>query len=307
MNQRANGQYFTTENPFKHPAFLKWAESCHLKKRSVLEPFAGANHIISHLEVLDIINNSISYDLNPKNSKVKYRNTIEDFPTGYSACITNPPWLAKNSATIRNLPFPETKYNDLYKVCLDLCLSNCEWVAVLVPESFIRSNQFTERLSSFISITRPIFTDTDHPTGLALFQPSSVGDTEIWSGNKYVGTLSELMKYRYKSKDNGVDVKFNVKDGNVGLRTLDNTKEDSIRFCDIKEIQDRPVKSTDRFISQVRVDGEVDWRKWNRILKKIRKNTSDVVLTACKGLRFDGKYRRRLDFDLARGIIHHAA
>ena len=309
--QRANGQYFTTHNPFEHEAFLKWAEECCLKKQRILEPFAGGNHLITHLEDLKLMKLSDSFDLEPAHNVVKQRNTIKDFPKGYSVCITNPPWLAKNSATLRGLDFPETSYNDLYKVCLNLCLENCDWVAVLIPESFIRSGQFTERLVSFVSITKPLFKDTENPVGLALFQPDCVKQTDVWVGEEKVGILSDLMAYRYETKLD-IPVLFNKKNGNIGLKALDNTQGKSIKFCNVKEIGDYTVVPTGRSITKIKVKLE-DFikeslesflKKLNDILNEIREKTKDIILTSYKGLRKDHMYRRRLDWELARSIIY---
>ena len=41
----------------------------------------------------------------------------------------------------------------------------------------------------------------------------------------------------------------------------------------------------------------------NTRLKTIREKTHDVFLTAFKGIRRDGHYRRRLDWALARAIV----
>jgi len=38
----------------------------------------------------------------------------------------------------------------------------------------------------------------------------------------------------------------------------------------------------------------------------MRTRTGDVVLTAFKGLRTNGRFRRRLDFALARDLLHEA-
>ena len=44
----------------------------------------------------------------------------------------------------------------------------------------------------------------------------------------------------------------------------------------------------------------------NTILNKLREDTEDVLLTAFKGTRNDGRFRRRLDFANARRILSHA-
>ena len=103
----------------------------------------------------------------------------------------------------------------------------------------------------------------------------------------------------------GVTIKFNDPDGNVGLIALDNTIEASIRFCDVGELSDYKVKSTGRHITKISVDGKVKIHEWNRFLNNFRDKTHDVLMTCYKGIRKDGKYRRRCDWGLARGIVHH--
>ena len=85
-----------------------------MPKTSILEPFAGANLLISSLKDMGLCHRADSFDIAPAHTDVKLRDTLTDFPTGYEVCITNPPWLAKNSATRRGLAFPETPYDDLY-------------------------------------------------------------------------------------------------------------------------------------------------------------------------------------------------
>ena len=51
--KRQHGQFFTAYNPFDHPAFMEWAEQAHLPRQEILEPFAGANCIIRHLEEME--------------------------------------------------------------------------------------------------------------------------------------------------------------------------------------------------------------------------------------------------------------
>ena len=41
----------------------------------------------------------------------------------------------------------------------------------------------------------------------------------------------------------------------------------------------------------------------NQYLTWYRENTQDVFMTSFKGLRKDGRYRRRLDFETAKAIM----
>ena len=304
--KRQNGQFFTSGNPFKHPAFTDWAKRCGLPETKVIEPFAGANGLIDHLEQMSLCDESRSYDIAPAHERVSRRDTLLDFPGGFSVCVTNPPWLARNSATYRGIDFPDCKYDDLYKFALEKCLDNCEWVAALIPESFVRSGLFQERLCDFVSLTSNLFADTAHPVGLALFEPSQVDDVSVWCGRKLIGTLENMEALRPQVVPDGPRVKFNIPDGNVGLIALDNTEEASIRFCEVSELSDYEVKRSGRHITKLQVAGDVKISTWNSFISTFRERTSDVLMTCYKGLRKDGKYRRRLDWNLARGIIHNA-
>lgn len=302
--KRAAGRYYTRENPFSHPAFQRWARDAGLPRATVLEPFAGANSLIKMLRAAGLCDSFASFDIAPGDRAVRRRDTLADFPSGFSVCITNPPWLAKNSATRRGLPYPQTRYDDLYKHCLSLCLRRCDYVAALVPESFIRGGLFLSRLSAFVSLNNGMFADTEHPVGLALFTPDA-RETEIYCGVLRLGFLHELQKHRPLQTRNCSDIVFNSPEGNLGLIALDNNFCASIRFCEAAELDGYEVRESCRAITKILVPGRPQIRAYNRFINSFRKNTMDVFLTAYRGLRKDGFYRRRLDYALARDIINY--
>ena len=304
--KRRNGQFFTHGNPFQHKVFLWWSELANIARETILEPFAGANSLIEHLEHMDLCADFQSFDISPSSKRVKKKDTLENFPRGFNVCVTNPPWLAKNSATVRGFEFPDCSYDDLYKFALSKCLDYCRWIAALVPESFICANLFRERLIGFISLTPDIFADTGHPVGLALFGPSKGKRTDVWYGDSHIGNLESIEALRPKPTEDGPGVTFNDPDGNVGLYALDNTREASIRFCPIDELSDYEVKGSGRHITKMTVEGEIRIDDWNSFIADFRNQTKDVLMTSYKGIRKDGMYRRRLDWSLARGIIHNA-
>ena len=317
--QRAYGQFFTELNPFDHPAFLQWADQAQLSNMQVLEPFAGANSLVGHLMAMGLCAAFSSFDIEPQSTDVQERDTLASFPTGYHVCITNPPWLAKNLATFRGLPFYAAGYDDVYKFALDRCLEHCQWVAALIPESFIRADLFRSRLTDFVSLPHRLFKETKHPVGLALFAPHGTAAVRLWLGDEYIGRLTEQGRLvcsaelalvpeiaRPTACPEGPTVRFNVPDGNVGLIALDNTKEASIRFCEGRELDGYAVKSSGRHITRVSVEGEVNLNRWNEYLLDFRERTRDLLMTCYRGVRQDGMYRRRLDWDMARGIIHNA-
>lgn len=305
--KRENGRFFTERNPFGHPAFREWARSAGLPRNTVVEPFAGANGLVRRLESLGLCQRFVSCDLEPTARDVERRDTRRRFPEGYEVCVTNPPWLARNSATARGLRFPDCMYDDLYKFALDRCLEHCAFVAALIPESFIRAGLFQPRLREFVSLTGRMFRDTGHPVGLALFGPASTPEVTVWSGERRIGSLSRLLRLRPPVRAEGTPVRFNAPDGNVGLIALDNTREASIRFCPVEELADYRVKPSGRHLTKLRVHGPIRISEWNRRLDRFREETSDVLMTCYQGIRQDGMYRRRRDWGLARGLIQNAA
>jgi len=309
-DKRQFGKFHTSLNPFHHPAFINWADECKLSETTILEPFAGANSLIRHLDDAGLLGAYKSYDIHPEADDVEQRDTLTDFPEGYEVCVTNPPWLAKNSAKRRGLDYPDSDYDDLYKHALAMCLNKCEYVAALVPESFIRSpwGSLLTRMTDFISLDIDLFSDTDSPCALALFAPDEIdwvgGAARLWLGDEYVGTHSWLSFLRPKPLHDGCLVRFNDPEGQVGLYAIDNTKEPSIRFCPADELRDYEVKPSGRAITRIFVDGPIRTRAWNDNLNRYRTLCKDILLTSYRGRRSDGRYRRRCDWALAQGVIH---
>ena len=303
-NKRKNGQYFTQYNPFDNQAFQEWSNECHLTHNIILEPFAGSNNLIKMLQEICFCNSFISYDIEPQNENVLFKDTLHDFPTGYNVCITNPPYLAQNSAKRRGLFYPKTSYDDLYKFAIDKCLKNCKNVGAIIPASFLNSKLFRDRLSHYILLNTKMFNDTDHPVCLALFKEKS-NDVELYEDKHFIGKLSEFERKLPKSKHK-IEMKFNDKNGNLGLIAIDNTIEPSIRFCNGDEINPNKICNSSRSITRISIDCDVKKliNNLNEMLGEFRKETYDVFLTPFKGLRKDLKYRRRLDYALARNVIN---
>ena len=318
--KRASGRYYTRGNPFQLKPFQLWAKASNLEHQTILEPFAGAKDIPRLIDAARLqCPNWAFFDIEPGAKGIVQRDTLADFPKEFNACITNPPWLARNSATRRGLPFPEvTRYDDLYKYALEQCLAHCGWVAAIIPEAFIRSGLFLERLCDFISLvpqkegkaeyenekrdTSYMFEDTEHPVGLALFASEATSDVRIWQNNRFLGTMRELREHLPQPSSNR-DIVFNDPKGNLGLIAIDNTVAASIRFCPPEELKDYPIRVQCRSITKIGVPWRVDIDTLNARLTTIREKTHDVFLTAFKGIRRDGHYRRRLDWALTRAIV----
>lgn len=308
-DKKALGQFFTRGNPFRFAPFRAWARAAGLPQSRLLEPFAGANHIVDTLRAGGLCGAVDSFDLAPAHADVVARDCLADFPRGYSVTVTNPPWLARNSATRSGIAFPGDRHDDLYKHCLELCLAHCGYAALLMPASYLQTGLRFNRLHTYILLHEIHFNDTENPACLALFTPRGARAVALYHDNLRIGVLPELKKHLPVAKTDR-HVRFNDPDGALGFVSFDNTKAPSIQFCHADALDGYEIKHSSRFIT--RISGEFGGARevkrliarLNRAVDDFRCNTRDAFLTPFKGMRGDGAYRRRMQFSMARNFIN---
>lgn len=333
-SKRELGQYFTTANPFESPAFSRWFASIP-GKPTLLEPFAGSNNLVAMARALGIDNPWRAFDIDPVDPSesaapdlaVERRDTLADFPEGFAVAITNPPYLAKNSAARRGLHYAGGAFADLYQKALEAMTARVGFIAAVVPESFVVQGLFLDRLSAAVSLTGRVFDDTETPACLALFVPApekrkaassfasalaSPTDFEIWRGKERLGTFESLSRHLARPT-RAFGWAFNDPEGAIGIHCVDGTKASRARFVLGASIDKARVKASGRSTTRVSLPGldpalaEPIVQAANALLAERREATQDVFLTAFKGLREDGRYRRRLDFAQARDLLDLAA
>jgi hypothetical protein len=320
----ALGQYYTKVNPFEHPRFDEWLRAkAGLSELRFIEPFAGANNIVRMiLDVFPEVSPSQwrSFDIAPEAQAINEvpsvhlgaLDTLAHYPSGYDIAITNPPYLAKNSATRMGISANFGSHQDLFEVALDKMLSKTPNVAAIIPESFITKGIFQERLDIVISLNHSMFDDTEFPVCLAAFGPNTSSDFEIWRGREFIGKYSslnvEVGKLLVKAPSRAF--RFNQPLGQLGIWAIDDTTKQSIRFMHGDQISPSKVKNSSRSYSRIEHELfsephvlETTIRTSNIILENYRNTTQDVFLTSFKGLRSDGKYRRRIDWGTTSDII----
>lgn len=323
-NKIQHGQFYTKGNCFKHQVFIDWYNSIPNKEMlKIIEPFAGANNIIRLVDEagLDVSHSQwSSYDIEPEavsenitpDVKVIKADTLKNYPDGFDICITNPPYLAKNSAKRKGMTIDFGEHSDLFEVSLEVMLKKSKYVAAIIPESFISRNIFTERLAFVISLNYDMFDDTDFPVCLAVFGEEATPGFDIYIGDKKVGNSLNIRKNfdSLFSDETKEKVKFNIPTGVLGLKAVDGTQKPSIRFVRGDEIPSSEIKVSSRAITRIELPVSLDAseiekiiQECNSILDNYRTKTQDVFLTSFKGLRADGFYRRRLDFKTANLII----
>lgn len=322
MKQKILGQFFTKKNIFKNKVFQNWFLSISAKSReTILEPFAGKNGLIDMLGELELINSYQSFDIEPQHENVQPNDSILSFPQGFNVCITNPPFLAKNVASRKNIPVLVEPFSDLYEKCLDLCLKNCEYVAAIVPESFIVSPFFKTRLYAVISLTsKSLFQHTEHPVCLALFNPEKTTDYLVFQDENLLGNYNEKLNEinAWLKEEENNKITFHDKEGQLGLFNIDATNIDKIMHFSLGElIEPKDVGYHARLRTRIKVLNPNNKpltksqltsfiKACNKVLEEYRSKTNDIFLTSFKGLRSDGFYRRRLDYSTARLIVAKA-
>jgi len=287
-NKKINGQYFTTVSPFQGKAFEEWFAMIP-KEKPFLEPFAGAGNLFQFIEA-----RWKGYDIEPRHQLVEKRNTITNFPVGFDVCVTNPPYLAKNSASRLNLDVSIQK-EDLYLDCLDLMLENCSWVAAIIPSTFFLKAKHYKRLIFWDKIDKKLFSDTDTPAGVAYFGPEDYKARYFVNGE-------EIKKFDFKNK---ASIKYNCEKGNYVLTAIDKVNKRNIHISKYTGSFNREkyLKNTSRNYVLFYSDKELDIEKINLFIEKWRKKTKDFYLTSFKSLMKDGVYRKRISFDQLSKII----
>lgn len=321
LHKRAHGQFFTEGNPFVFTPFRRWFSTIPaVEEATVLEPFAGGNHLVRLMRQAGFVQPWSCFDIDPPAPQafgvsVFAQDTLRAFPEGFEIVITNPPYLARNSAARRGIAYPATEWDDLYKLALSKALACTPYVAAIIPESFIVSGQFRDRLHATVSLTSPMFADTQCPVCLALFVPADQKngsiDFQLWDGDDYLGNYEHFAQVLAPVPPRHANAwKFNDPQGTIGLRGVDGTRHASVCFVAGASIDPHAIKPSSRAISRISglpegVDADRFIAHANRALTAYRQSTHDALMTPFKGLRSDGKYRRRLDFAAARNLLDH--
>lgn len=303
--QKTNlGQFFTVSTNWLYPQVIRF-----IKNRKILDPYAGDGNIFQSLVSIGI-NDFRGMDID-KSKLWNVNDSLKNIPKTDRMIITNPPYLAKNSANRKNLGtykyFKGNTYSDIYQIALERMLESHNDIVAIVPETFINHPICEGRLKCITVVEDELFNDTDCPVCVVCYTEKHTQSTKIYKGDKYCCTLKQLKKHT-KTPTNDINIKFNIKSGNIGLRAIDGTGDNDICFCDPSDL-DYPVDkigTSSRAITIIKVDNGDIIDECNRILKEYRNDTYDMLLSPFKGNKKNGTRRRRLDFKTARAIIEEA-
>ena len=311
------GQFFTKESVWLKPQifdFIKKSGCC-----IAYDPFAGKGDLLSIAQKIGF-HSLVGLDIDPFLNWTINDSLLFIPPIENAIIITNPPYLAKQSASRKKIDlsqyFDKSIYDDLYLIALEQMTKSQKYIVAIIPESFINSNYLRKDLLNSITILEENpFLDTEVPVCVACFDGHSkdLKNVKVYKNDQYVGTLEQINKIRLKPKSH-LFIKFNDLNGWLGLRAIDSTAENkTIKFAFKEEIKYdwTRIKQTSRHITLINVDIPKEERflfiqEANSLIEQIRHRSKDILLTPFKGNTKKGIRRRRLDFSLARAILENA-
>lgn len=303
------GQFFTKKDIWLRPHIQTFIDS--IKFNKIIDPFAGGGHLLKPFISKYTtggydIDSTLSWPINDGLI------SIPSHPN--DLCVTNPPYLAKTTATRFKRTgtfqyfelFPE--FDDLYLMGLEQCFNSFPYGVALIPETYLLHPRKSRRIISATVLEDNPFDDTDFPIVIITWGPNELNDYDIYKNDTLLGTYNSLVaKIPLSTNIDKDTVKFNVVTGNLGIVCID--KGDSIggiTFTTPDKITNA-IKVSSRTSTKVMVPDDVDIDKLiiacNTILSKYRKDTCDVFMAPFKGNDQNGLRRRRLDFTTARLII----
>ena len=309
------GQFNTTQDFWLKKHILDFINSS--KMSIAFDPFAGKGDLIK-IAYKYGINKTIGLDIDTT-LNWEYNDSLIDIPFYEDTIIiTNPPYLAKQSATRRKLNlekyFQTSRYDDLYLIALDRMLEKYKYVVAIIPESFINSNyKKKDLLKSITILEQNPFEDTEVPVCVACFDGKSKEFDKIllYKNEEFVNNFKNISEMSIIPKKN-VKMNFNDVNGWLAIRAVDSTDDNTrIKFDfkdNIKYDWNNRIKVSSRHFTLIKIVLNEDMKKdfvikCNDTLNKLRLETSDLVLTPFMGNTKKGIRRRRLDFSLARAII----
>ncbi|MGD9157229.1 MAG: hypothetical protein PVG39_02370 [Desulfobacteraceae bacterium] len=321
MKKQNLGQFNTKNDVWLRPHIKEFIldSGCDV----LVDPYAGEGDLLNALS--GHFKSYIGYDIDPSMGW-SINDGLVDVPRHDSAIVvTNPPYLAKNSATRNNFESykyfeDNTMYEDLYQIALCKVLDIYKKAVFIIPETYFQANIFRSYLDLYTVIEDNPFVDTDCPVCVAAFTVNNdffklAGNNfKIYKNAKFLFDSNTLEDIMLNLNTNWCSPRyplvFNDVDGNLGLRGIDGIGSmDKIKFCKPEELDYNldGVGETSRSITVINVKNvdvnEEFISRANYLLNKLRKETHDIIFSPFKNNNKLGHRRRRLDFRLARKII----
>jgi hypothetical protein len=318
IKKRSLGQFFTKKHFWLKEQVRKFIKDSHAN--IAFDPFAGNGDLLKAADSIGF-NHVIGMDIDAS-LKWQINDGLKNIPRiENSIIITNPPYLALNSAKRKGIfqhaaqYFEACSHEDLYMLAIEKCMQHNKFGVMIVPETFVNSTFAKNRLHSVTIIEESMFCDTEIPVCVICFDDTkkSYDEIMVFKNDGYINTLGQLERMR-KTPTKRIDIRFNSSKGQIALRAIDSTRmEKPIKFMPAGEIDydvssiknsSRAITTIEMAVSMTAIGKIIEHS--NRILCDFRAATQDVLLSPFKGNNKNGKRRRRLDYLTARAILEEA-
>jgi hypothetical protein len=321
-------QFFTHRFEVLRPFLDAYPQACDV----VLDPFAGAGHLLRLFEGVP----TVAVDIDPDVCPDVIGNSLEYIPQLDNAMvITNPPYshrhiLQKKDPVLYEL-VTAAGYTDLYEFAIRRVVDQMGLVPIfaLLPENFIASRttklrgELCGRIRAIQIHSVSTCEDTDQPTVMVYLSPEGVGATDLWVDEERRGqVLIGVDGFRPNLPVCTNVVDFGMKPGqsvecldtSILLQATDGgSPQNRIKLLRVSErfgSRHFHNKVSDRAYIQVvphMVLSEqqivVLIREFNQWVDDWRESTHGLGLTSFRG-NVGGFRRKRLDFKLARQVIN---
>lgn len=311
------GSFFTKGASWLLPQVVEFMQAG--RPQVILDPFAGGGDLLRAAEGV-VSAECRGLDIAPGLGWA-VNDSLQSIPAlADGLIVTNPPFLARNSAKRKRVFESVEKYfgrwEDIYQTALDKCLEAAPRVVAIVPETFINSIYPKDGCVSISILEENPFDDTDCPVCVLCMERGarSLADVSIYRGAEKLGSLAHFESMRLRPLGRH-EISFNVPQGEVGLRAVDlPDPAKPIRFYMAEDL-DYPVEKilhSSRLVTRIAMPG-VPSRflptvvaRANGLLSDFRMATQDCTLSPFKGNTKDGSRRRRLDYSTCRAILERA-
>ncbi len=313
----SGGRFYTTQAHWLTPPVLAFLERALQEAPGFLDPFAGAGHL---LEVCSTRFQRPVAGLDLHAERWPTRDSLRHIPATDAIIVTNPPYLAKHSASRKGVAgtvapyYLETGLDDLYQIALRRCLEAARFTLAIIPETFLGSAFDKGALVLVSVLEQNPFEDTENPVCVACFDTSRVDGAvaaRLFVEDRYCGTYGDIFGLRQTSRRDD-RVVFNDPAGAIAFRAVDSKEPDApIAFLPAEHFayQRAKIKISSRLLTYLSVRNLPASRRLELIdvangrLAKLREASHDLILSPFKGNTKAGTRRRRLDYGLARALL----
>lgn len=319
------GQFYTRNDVWLRPHIEEFIRD--VGASVVVDPFAGHGdllHAVKGIGEWEVA----GYDIDPDlctDMGWTWNDSLDEIPFHDDAIVvTNPPYLAKNSAarnclgSYNHFSGDNCNFEDLYQIAVQRVLEKYTDSVFIIPETYFQTDLFKAYLHSYTVIEDNPFTDTDCPVCVVCFHKEtnflrlSNNNYKVYKNDAYLFSGFELtdILYQFNSTKANMPITFNDSTGMLGLRAVDGVgHQDKIRFAKPNNLgyDLRKVDESSRSVTLIDVPGYTINKEFidraNYFLGLLRLVSHDVVLSPFKNNNKLGDRRRRLDYHWARKII----